>query len=472
MDRDGYGGLGPSLIVAGTSVVLVLGPELSKEIAALMLGGAGSFESDPLYVEARGLVRPGYSFISWDRPGERIEAGYGEMLEGVEMLLGQAGHDEEQAEVIHAGVVTLKKIIGWGKPSRAVLAASYPDAARPSETVELVDAAEEKKVPVLVPADAATRVTGFLPADTWLCLIQRLELKPSYDAMKKTFLDALPGGEERMKQLTLTQDEEIAGFLDALIEGFIRNLKGEAGLAIATPRPKDAGGPPGTEAIIARLPAFVAFAEFERPVDAFRAARKFLEKIHQAVTPVPFEQMLENRRAWEPLPLHTELKVGMMGESRAITLDIMIPAGEEYINVPFCVVERSGFLFFTNSAELLNRFGTVAEKSEDSLAARLAKSLPAGTAPEKVSSLSIFNGDTLIRQVHLYLDLVTPAMVQLTLRGYEVRPPPERMQAHLDGWKRWLDMALDLFRTKSWRVGSTSRTGNTVKSVTSVVAEK
>ncbi|HKS17084.1 MAG TPA: hypothetical protein VJU16_07210 [Planctomycetota bacterium] len=467
-----YSGLGPSIIVSGTSAVLVLGPELSKEIAAILSGGPGSFEDDPLYVEARGHVRPGYSFISWDRPGERVEAGYGEMLQFVEKALASVGHEEEQLEFVHAGLETLKKVISWGKPSRGVLSALYPDAARPSESVELVDAVEEKKVPVLVPADAAARVPGFLPADTWLCLMQRLELKPSYDAIKKSFIEALPGGEERMKELTATQDEEMAALIDAFIEGFVRNLKGEAGLAIATPRPKDAGGPPGTEAIIARLPAFVAFAEFERPVDAFRAARKYLEKIHEAISPIPLEERLENRREWEGLPLHTELKVGMMGESRAVTLDIMIPAGEEYISLPFCVVERSGFLFVTNSAELLNRFGTAAEKDAGSLAARIAKSLPAGTAPEKVSSLMIFHPDTLIRQVQLYLDLLTPAMVQLTLRGYEEGPPPERMQAHLDGWKKWLDMALDLFRTKSWLVGSTSRTGNIVKSVTSVVAEK
>jgi len=161
-----------------------------------------------------------------------------------------------------------------------------------------------------------------------------------------------------------------------------------------------------------------------------------------------------------------------MGESRAATLDIMIPVGEQYAVLPFIVVERAGFLFVTNSAELLNRFGTAAEKDAGSLAARLAKALPAGTVPEKVSSLALFHGDTMIEQVRIYLELATPGLIQLTLRGYEGGPPPDRMQAHLDGWKKWLDLALDLFRTKSWSVGATARTGNVIRSTRVVVAEK
>ena len=467
-----YGGLGPSLIVAGNRVVLVLGPAFAKEILALLSGGAGSFEEDPLYVEARGQVRPGFTYLLWDRPAERIKAGYGEMLEYVGTMIEPALEDEDQKEFVTAGLETLQKMIGWAKPSRGVLATSYPDAARPSESVELVDPAEEKKVPVLVPADAASRAPGFLPAETWLCLVQRLELKPSFDAMKAAFVESLPGGEKRLEELFPKENEEVQELGNAFIEGFVRNLKGETGFAIATPKPKPGPEPPGFEAIVARLPAFVAFAEFERPVDAFQAARKFLERLHKAISPMPLEKRIEGRREWEPLPLHTEFRVGMMGESRAATLDIMIPVGEQYAVLPFIVVERAGFLFVTNSAELLNRFGTAAEKDAGSLAARLAKALPAGTVPEKVSSLALFHGDTMIEQVRIYLELATPGLIQLTLRGYEGGPPPDRMQAHLDGWKKWLDLALDLFRTKSWSVGATARTGNVIRSTRVVVAEK
>jgi len=206
---------------------------------------------------------------------------------------------------------------------------------------------------------------------------------------------------------------------------------------------------------VSRLPALIAFAEFEKPVDAFRAVWKFLERLHQEMSPRPPR---ERRNEWEPPPFYTEFKVGMVGEQRAAAIDFYLPMGRDYAVVSLCAVERGGFVFLTTSGEFVKR---------------LAKSLPAGAAPEKVSSLALFHGDTLLMQLKMYLEMVSQAGVGLTLRGYRDEPPPqERIRAHMEGWVKWIDLVLDLFKTKSWSVSSTARTGNTVRSKTVTVPEK
>lgn len=443
-----FGSIGPSLIVAGSRAILVFGPDFSKEIAGLQSGTGPSFEEDPLYVEARGQVRPGFAQVSWDRPFERIRAGYGSILSWIESMMDQ-GEQNEGMEVVGAAIKTLHRMISWAKPTRASLAATYHDAAKPWEAVDLIDADAEKRVPVLIPADAPARSPSLLPADTWLYFMQRIELKPSYDAVKAAFLEALPGGEERAKEFV--PEGETKEILDALVQGLVRNLKGEIGFAIATPRPPAADGPPTPAALLARIPQFVAFAEFEKPVEAFHAAKKFMEMAHEALKD----------------DLQSQLNVGMVGESRACALDFHIPAGEEPIVFSLCVVERSGFLYFTTSGEIVKRLGSAKEKDADSLSARAAKLLP-----EKVSSVGLFHGDTFIAQMRLYLELVAPMGPGLSLRGYVDGPPPDRVEAHQAGWVKWMDLVLDLFKTKSWVVTSTSRTGNVVRSSMAVVAEK
>jgi hypothetical protein len=127
---------------------------------------------------------------------------------------------------------TLERMVGWAKPTRAILTAAYDDAARIHESVELVDADAEKGVPAMVPGDAAPRSLDLLPTNTYLYRMTRLQTKPTLDAIKAAFVEALPGGEERLKTL-LPKDE----LIDALADGIVANLKGEAGFAIAKPTP-------------------------------------------------------------------------------------------------------------------------------------------------------------------------------------------------------------------------------------------
>lgn len=468
-----YANLGPAVIVAGSRVVLVFGPEFANEIAAIHSGGGASFDDDPLFKEARGQLKPGFSHVSWDRPWERIRAGYGDMLTWVEKMLERAGHDEDRLDIVHAGLKSIHKAIDWAKPTRAILTTSYADPARPSETVELVDAEAEKKVPVLVPADAPVKSTELLPADTWLYRMQRLELKPSYDALRAAFVEALPGGEARLKEMAPKDNEKVTALLDAVIEGLVRNVKGEVGFAFTTPHPKMEEQPgPTPQALVARMPAVVVFAQVEKPLEAFRAMQTVLETIHNGINPSPWRERLERRGEWDPLPFGSELNVGMIGEYRGAVLDLFVPAGDEYAVLSFCAVERAGFLFLTNSGEVLKRFGTAKEKDADSLSVRLAKAIPAGATPDKVSALGLFHGDTLVAQIRLYLEMLTRVGPGLTLGGYEEGPPAERYQAHVEGWTRWMDLVLDLFKTKSWTVGTTVRTGNIIRSTKVVVAEK
>jgi len=201
----------------------------------------------------------------------------------------------------------------------------------------------------------------------------------------------------------------------------------------------------------------VGFAEFEKPVEAFHAVRKLMEKVHEAL-----------EAEGDPAEFSTHFNVGIVGESRAASPDFKVRAGEEMPGYSFSVVERGSFLFFTTSGDLLKRFGAAKERDADSLHARL----PAGAAPEKVSSLWLMHGDTLVAQFRLFLELGLPAAPQMTLRGYPEGPPMERVEAHTQEWTRWMDLVLDLFRTRSWGVSSTSRTGAVIKSTTVVVPEK
>jgi len=401
-------------------------------------------------------VRPGYVHLSWDRPGDRIRNSYETIESIVFKLIEMAGPDEETEEVIFAGLKTVRRLTEWAKPSRAALSAAYLDPAKPYESVELVDPEAEKRVPSLVPADAAARSPDLLPADAWIYGMRRVELRPSYDALRAVFVEALPGGEERLKQMSPGGEAQEA--LDLLVDGLLRNVKGEVGFAIVTPRPKAAPGEgPTPGALLARLPVLVLFAEFEKPADGFRAVRKGLELLHGALTPRPVEN---------PHEFYSEFKAGMLGEYRAAALDLFLPMGEEQGVVSLCAVERSGFVFLTTSGEALKRFGSAKEKDADSLSARM----PA--IPEKLSSLDLFHGDTLIRQARLYVEVASRAGVGLTLGGYAEGPPADRVQAHLDGWAKWSDLVLDLFSTKSWQVSSTVRTGNTVRTTTVLVPEK
>jgi hypothetical protein len=78
----------------------------------------------------------------------------------------------------------------------------------------------------------------------------------------------------------------------------------------------------------------------------------------------------------------------------------------------------------------------------------------------------------MLAQVRLYLELLARMGPGLTLQGYVDGPPPDRVEAHTAGWVKWMDLVLDLFKTKAWIVTSTSRSGNVVRSSMSVVGEK
>jgi hypothetical protein len=476
MVEDMYGHLAPSLLLTGNRIVLAFGPNLAKETAAVLSGGgAGSLEEDPLFREARDLVKPGYSYLSWERPAERLKAQWESWSRMLDTILKQGALREggEAAEILGAAIETVDWMIGWVKPTRATLSASYPDAARPYESVELMDPEAEKKVPLLVPADAPARTPGFLPADTWGVVMQRLELRPAYDAMRKTFVGALPEGEEQMKKLLPQDDEELQAFGNAVADGIVRNVRGEVGFAVALPHPPKAEpGPPNLRTVMARAPAFIGFAEFEKPDEAFEAIRVVLARVHRVLNPEPFRKRLQARMEWEDLPFGTEMKVGKTGEHSAMALDVFIPVGQEYLVLSLCVLEHSGRIFVTNSPDALKFLGGVKENDAGTLAARLAKALPAATVPEKVSSLNLFHGDSLVGQVRMYLDMVVPGLAGLTLAGHEGPPPQERLQAHLEGWNKWIDLALDLFRSGSWTVGSTARSGNVVRTVRVVVPER
>jgi hypothetical protein len=465
--------LAPSILIVGDRVVLVFGADFAKEIAALHAGSGPTFDDDPLFAEARAKVAPGYSMITWDRPWDRLRTGFAAAGSLLDQALARTGSKEEHADFAKAGLKTLERMVGWAKPTRAILTAAYDDAARIHESVELVDADAEKGVPAMVPGDAAPRSLDLLPTNTYLYRMTRLQTKPTLDAIKAAFVEALPGGEERLKTL-LPKDE----LIDALADGIVANLKGEAGFAIAKPTPEgteeeELEEGPGFQYFINRWPQVVAFAEFERPVDAFQAVRKGLERIYKAAnTPRHWKEILEERSSeFDPLPLGVDFKVGQVGTYRAAALDVYIPQGLQYGVISLFVVERDGYLFLTNSGKFAIWLGEAKLGDAGSLSARLAKELPAGTIPATLSSLGLFHDDTLIDAYRTDFELLAKIGPQLTLRGYEERPPADRIEAHAEGWKRWINLALDLFTTNAWTVGHTSRTNNVVRSSKSVVPE-
>ena len=155
-------------------------------------------------------------------------------------------------------------------------------------------------------------------------------------------------------------------------------------------------------------------------------------------------------------------------------MDFYFPIGygEQYFGLSLCVIQRGSRIFVTNSVEAWKFIATAKEKAPETLSGRLARALPPGTLPEKTSSSLLMRGDSMVDQVRLYFDVLVPNLAQFTLQGYEAPPPQDRVRAHVDGWNRGVDLVLDLFRTGTWNVGHTTRTGNQIRSVDLRVAER
>jgi len=471
------GGLRPTILLAGNRLLIVTGKQMADEAVAISSAAAGnSLEDDPLFREAREQVKPGYFYLSYSKPGDRAQASWSSWRGMIDMIKENSGAPEEALEIMHAGLSAIDEMVKWTSMVRAEISVMHPDLDAMGESVTLMDPEAEKRAPAMDRPDAALGAAELLPHDTWFLWTQQLQMKPAYDALRQAFVKALPGGEDQVKELFPTEDPQFVEFRDAFVDGFLRNVRGEIGIAISPAHPKEEQkGPPGPEAFLARIPAVTCFAEFENPAKAFEAFEFFMTKAQSALNPLPFKERHKDfaENGGEP-PFGTELVVTRIGDHPVAGMDFYIPMGngDQYLVFSLCVLQRGSRIFVTQSVDCWKALATVEEKGPRTLTARLLQALPPGSVPEKVASVFLLRGDSIVDQVRSFLDPVIPGMIGLTLQGYEGRPPQERMQAHLEGWNRGVDLVLDLFRSGKWSVSHTSRTGNQVRTVQRRVAER
>jgi hypothetical protein len=151
------------------------------------------------------------------------------------------------------------------------------------------------------------------------------------------------------------------------------------------------------------------------------------------------------------------------GDGAAAALRFTFPEGPRQRNLTVTVglVRRGTLLFLTTSGPVFEHLRTIQENGPGTLAERMRSTLPAGTLPERSSGLTVYRSDGVAECFALYFDLLAAQGPGITLMGYGEEPPPgDRIEAHVAGWRRALDLVEDAMKTGAWDVSATVRAGD------------
>ena len=476
--RGIYTPYAPAIVTGKGCLFVTIGEEMRKDVVAILSGAAaGTLSSDPLWREAAAAVDPGASMVHYSRPIEAARAmveAYRGMLDTVMSELDmKPGEETEHAKAIAEAVLgTVDDALSWSGGIRATISARYTDDARPGLDVVLIDPAKETSGPPIQVEDAAPRAPGVLPASTFLLGSGRFQARPFVEKVSESFLKRFPGGREKWKEMrgrVGIEEKDLEGVLDALLT----DLKGESGVALAVPpAPEPGESPLGTQDLIDRIPAPILWAEHADPERAFDAASGLLEKAAKTLSEGP-PGFAERKRLFDrgrgPRPLEVRLEpADCAGGGAAAALRFTFPEGPRGRNlvVTAGLVRRGTLIFLTPSGPVFDHLRTAPEGGPGTLAERLKAALPAGTLPDRTSGLTIFRPDGVAECLALYFDVLAMQGPGLTLMGYgEEPPPPERIQAHMEGWRRALDLLEDAMKTSAWDVGATVRDGDNFRTI-------
>ena len=161
---------------------------------------------------------------------------------------------------------------------------------------------------------------------------------------------------------------------------------------------------------------------------------------------------------------HVQALSGQINGHSTLALELKprIAAAKDAPKITLSALERDGFLVITSSQPILSLVANL-PGGGSTLAKRLETGFSRDLLPKRLSNLQLFNADSVIDQLRLFLDPLVPLAASWSLRGYHGRPPRERVMAHMSGWSRFLDLADDLFRSKTWNVRYTVREENRVE---------
>ena len=467
----------PSIVTGKGCIFIVLGEDMRKELVAILSGGgAGTLAADPLWREAVAAVDAGASTLHFSRPVETGRALVESYRGAIDTFMGAAelepGPESDHVKAVAEALLgTVDDAISWSGV-RATISAGYTDDARPGLDLVLMDPVREKAGPPVTVEEAPARAPGVLPASTFLYGSGRFQARPYLEKVSEAFLKRYPGGREKWKEFrgeAGIEEKDLEGVIDALIV----DLKGESGVALAVPTvPEPGESPLGTQELIDRVPAPVLWAEHADPERAFNAASELFEKAAKTFTSGPpgfaeRKRLFDRGRGSRPLEVRLE-PADCAGGGAAAALRFTFPEGPRGRNlvVTAGLVRRGTLLFFTPSGPVFDHLRTAADGGPGTLAERLKAVLPAGTLPERSTGVTIVRVDGVAECLALYFDVLALQGPGLTLMGYgEEPPPPERVQAHVEGWRKALDLLEDALKTSCWDVGATVREGDKYRTV-------
>ena len=454
----------PGLVLGRGAAWLTLGPGMRADILALAAGTGATLGADPLYREALGVLEPGAVSVDFQRPGEILKAAVQEMQAGLDTAMESMEAPEENGKLLAALGTTLQMAAGWADGIRFSVTGSYLDPARPSVATLVMDPAASAASPRISMGNAALRVPGILPATTFLLADVRMDAGPASAALAAKFLGALPEGRAHWDR-TLDgtgERKNIEDILDVLAAG----IRGEAGVAMMSPGPLPAPeGPPGTGAIMDRIPGLVMFASYADAGKAFEVASGLLKRIHEEAsgTMEPFEDQVAAYEAGEGgQPWGLGFEVSGTGEKTAAALHVFTapePGGAGRPTFTVGVQRRGNLLILAVGEAAFKSVATNEEGAPGTLAARMAAELPGEFLPAEAAAAAVVREDGLSDVLGPFCDMLLPFGPQLTLSGLGGPPPEDRLKAHQDGWKKGIDLLKDALRTSTWHGWGTRQEG-------------
>jgi len=466
----------PGVVLSGGTVWLTFGEGMYGEVRALAEGKGKALAADPLFREAAAAVPEGAVSLVFNRPAESWRGAVGGMRGQMDSFMGMSEPPPEAKDVVTALATAFEEVVLWQRSVRATVAATYADPSRASESVVLVDAAEEPLHPRLGLDPAALAAPDLLPAGVFLLAEGRVDVRPAAEAFTAAFLRGLPGGRERWDEMRA--DLEIPPeTIEARLEALLVDMKGEAGMALAAPPAEDAGRLKGTQDLLDRIPALVLFSGYAHPDAAFETAAGLFQELADSLQErVPFEarrkafDRMQGPKPWGFEAVRTEMEGHPMAAFRVSWPER--PRGP-VLSAGMAVVRRGDLLFFTTSLPVAAALAGADSGAPETFGARMRAALPAGTLPAECSGLLVAREDGFADCFALYARPLAADLAGFSLRGGEGGPPPEeRLKAHREGWRRVAELLEDMFRTGSWTVGATVREKDRFRTVTRRVQGK
>ena len=460
----------PAVIISSGRIILVLGAGLREEIVDLLSGKGTSLRSDPVFTAALEGAAPGWQRLDYLCPSELIRTALGTYQGMVEENIGEMMLTEETAGAtadLLSGIFHLvDRLSTVVSQTAATLSVAYPGGS--SRTVSIIDPEAEKGVPAILMPPAASKVVDLLPASTWFFSSARVRTVGIVDDLEEAFFEGMGGKEgwdELLSSIGSPGDKLLAGFYNTLLRG----LDGEVGLAVSVPTGLPPLERPGLtpQEMIARAPEVVLFGEYANPEEAFDVWDSILEEAHKALNPAPFEERLRRfQDGVGPPPTGARLERSRAEGLSFAALDIIFPQEYtgEFMVYSICCVRKGSHLFLTNGVGLFTHLLGTPGKTRPTLRSGLTETFGDYPFPAETGEMSVVRTDGLVDNFHILLEPFVPMALGLTLQGYAGEQPPEdRVEAHMQGWARALEVLEDLFRTGTTSAGWSVRTGDRVE---------